>query len=130
MPVFTTRAYVALPWNYTEIETCPQGRPQDLVPLFHIDRELRHSPLPHPLTLDGLAADNLYWIGKRRCGGCINCFLYVLVSLSQEDWVREASLFFPVYTAYLAELHTQNRFHDHDLDGLQYQLRSADMVRS
>ena len=38
--MFTTRAYVTLPWNQTEIKTSPQGYPQDVVPLFLIDREL------------------------------------------------------------------------------------------
>jgi hypothetical protein len=99
--VFTTRAYVALPRNYTEIQTCPQGRPQDVVPLFRIDRELRPSPLLHLLTLDGLAADNLYWIGNWRFGRRIDRLLYVLVSLSQEDWVPKASSFSPVYIANL-----------------------------
>jgi hypothetical protein len=120
----------ALPWNDTEIETCSQGHSQDLVPLYFPDRELLPSPLPHLLTLDCLAADNLYWIGNRCFGGRVNRFLYVLVSLSQEDWVRKASSSFPISTAGLAELRTQNRFHDHDLDGLQYQLGLADMVRS
>jgi hypothetical protein len=99
-----------------------------VVPLFRTDRELRPSPLLHLLTLDGLAADNLYWIGDWRFGRRVNRFLYVLVSLSQEDWVPKASSFSPVYIADLAELHTQNRFHAHDLDGLQYQLRSDDVV--
>ena len=36
----------ALPWNYREIKTCPQGRSQDLVPLYLLDCELRPSPLP------------------------------------------------------------------------------------
>ena len=54
----------------------------------------------------------------------------MLVSLSQEDWVRKASSFLPIYIADLAEVHTQNRFHDHDLDKLQYQLGSADKVSS
>ena len=39
------------------------------------------------------------------------------------------SSFFPVYTADLAELRTQNRFDDHEIDELQYQLGSADVVR-
>ena len=77
-----------------------------------------------------LAVDNLHWTGVRCRGGHLNRFLYVLVSLSQEDWVRKASLFLPIYAAYLAELRTQNRFHDHDLDDLQYQFGFADKVRS
>ena len=48
----------------TRIQTFPQGRSQDLVPLYRLDRELRPSPLPQLLTLDGLAASALYWIGK------------------------------------------------------------------
>ena len=42
------------------------------------------------LTLDDLAASDLYRIGDWCFGGCVNRFLYVLVSLSQKDWVREA----------------------------------------
>ena len=71
----------ALPWNYREILTCPQGRSQNLVPLYRLDRELCPSPLP-VLTFDGMAASDLYWIGNRCLGGCANRFLYVLVSLS------------------------------------------------
>ena len=132
MPVFTARAYVTMPLFLgikTEIKPCPQRCPQDVVPLFLIDRELRYSPLPHSLTLDG-AADNLYWIGNWRFGGCINRLLYVLVSVSKEDWVGKESPFFPIDIGDLAELHTQNRFHAHDPDELQHQLRSSDVVRS
>jgi hypothetical protein len=67
-----------------------------------------------------MAGNNLHWIGVKCCGRHLNRFLYVLVSLSQEDWVRKASSFSTIYTADLAELRTQNRFHDHDLDELQY----------
>ena len=41
----------ALRWNYREIENCPQGRSQDLVPLYHLGCELRPSPLPQSLFL-------------------------------------------------------------------------------
>ncbi len=78
-----------------KFKTSRQGRPQVLVPLYLLDRKLRPSPLPHPLTLDGLAAGDLHWIRGRGCGGHFNRILHVLVSLPQEDWVRKASSFFP-----------------------------------
>ncbi len=81
------------PGTIQKCETCRQGRPQVLVPLYLIDRKLRPSPLPHPLTLDGLAASDLHCIRVRGCGGHFNRFLHVLVSLPQEDWVRKASSF-------------------------------------
>jgi hypothetical protein len=91
----------------------------------------RPSPLPHPLTLDGWAGGNMHWTGNRYCGGHLNRFFYVLVPVSQEDWVRKASFIFsPVYAADLAKLRTQNRFRNHDLDELQYQLGFTDKVRS
>jgi hypothetical protein len=58
----------------------------------------RPSPLPHPLTLDGWAGGNLHWTGNRYCGGHLNRFFYVLVPVSQEDWVRKASSFFHPFT--------------------------------
>ena len=94
MLVFTARAYVCSSLELQENQTIPQGRSQDLVPLYHLDRELRPSPLPQLLTLDGSAASGLYWIGKWCFVGCVNRFLYVLVSLSQKDWVRKARFHF------------------------------------
>ena len=41
----------ALPWNYREILTCPQGRSQNLVQLYLIGCELRPLPLPQSLFL-------------------------------------------------------------------------------
>jgi hypothetical protein len=55
----------------------------------------RPSPLPHLLTLDGWAFDNLHETGVRCLGGHLDCLFYVLVSLSQEDWDRKASSFHP-----------------------------------
>ena len=81
MSVFTARAYVCSSLELQRILTCPQGRSQNLVPLYRLDRELCPSPLP-VLTFDGMAASDLYWIGNRCLGGCANRFLYVLVSLS------------------------------------------------
>ena len=37
---------------------------------------------------------------------------------------------FDIYAIDLADVHTQNRFHNHDLDGLQYQFGFADKVSS
>ena len=46
------------------------------------------------LALDCLKASDLYWIGNRCFGRCANRFLYVLVPLSQKDWVRKARAHF------------------------------------
>ena len=61
-----------------------------MVPLFLLGRKFRPSRLTHPLTLAGLTGDNLHWIGIRSCGGRLDRYFHVLVSLSQEDWVRKA----------------------------------------
>ena len=50
--VFTVRTYVCgLCWKNREIETCPQGRSQNLVQLYLIGCELRPLPLPQSLFL-------------------------------------------------------------------------------
>ena len=46
------------------------------------------------LTLYCSAGIDLSFIGVRCCGRHLDCFLYVLVSLSQEDWVRQARAYF------------------------------------
>ena len=119
----------ALLWNYREIETCPRAalktwsRYTSLVVSFVLQ-------LFHNAYFDGLVVSDLYWIGKWCIGGCANSFLYVLVSLSQKDWVRKARVYFLLmYTTNLSELLIQNRFHDQDPDELQYQFGSTDMVR-
>ena len=41
----------ALRWKNREIETCPQGRSQDLVQLYLLGCEIRPLPLPQSLFL-------------------------------------------------------------------------------
>ena len=129
--VFTARAYVCssleLQRNW-KLSSGPFSRPGPVIPPWLWASSLTSST---KLIFDGLAASGLYWIGKWCFGRCVNRFLYVLVSLSQKDWVRKAWVhFIPVYAPNLTELRIQNRFHDYDLDELQYQFGSSDMVRS
>ena len=105
----------------------PLSRPGPVIPLWLWASFFNSST---KLIFDGLVVSDLYWIGKWCFGGCANSFLYVLVSLSQKDWVRKARVYFLLmYTTNLTELLIQNRFHDQDLDELQYQFGSTDMVR-
>jgi len=52
----------------------------------------------------------------------------VLRCLPSEDRVREASSSFDINSVDLDDIYAQNGFHNHDLDGLQYQFRYADKV--
>ena len=110
----------ALLWNYRGIETCPQGRSQDLVPLYPLDCELRPLPLPQSLFLgcsvlaDALIASSICWYFYHKKTG----------------FARHEFIFSPFLPQFWPELRIQNRFHDHDLDELLYQFGSADMLRS
>ena len=66
------------------------------------------------VVADAIIASSMCWYLYRRRTG----------------FARHEFIFFPVYAPNLTELRIQNRFHDHDLDELQYQFRSIDMVRS
>ena len=115
----------ALLWNYREIETCPQGRLQDLVPLYPLDCELS-LPLPQSLFLtawqpmaciglgcsvlaDALIASSMCWyLYHKRTGFARHEFIF--------------STFMPQFWP---ELRIQNRFHDHDLDAMSYCISSG-----
>ena len=52
----------ALLWNYKEIKTCPQGRSQDLIPLYPLDCDLP-LPLPKSLFLTAWQSMACIWLG-------------------------------------------------------------------
>ena len=92
--VFTARAYV-----YSSLElqrnlnlsSGPFSRPGPVIPPWSWASFFTSSTM---LIFDGLTASDLHWIGKWCFGGCANRFLYVLVSLSQKDWVCKAWVHF------------------------------------
>jgi hypothetical protein len=69
-------------------------------------------------------------INRGRCGGFVDHWVDVLVSLPQEDRVCEASSSFGIYAGGIADHHAQMRFQDHHLYGLQCQFGFADEVNS
>ena len=63
-----------------------------------------------------------------RFGGVGSRYGDVLVSLPQEDRIREASSSLCIYAVDLVDVHAQNRFYNHDVDCLHHQFGFANKV--
>ena len=130
--VFTVRTYVCgLCWKNREIETCPQGRSQNLVQLYLIGCELRPLPLPQSLFLTAWQPVVCIGLGSGVLADALIAFsMCWYLYHKRTGFARHEFIFSPFMPPNLTELRIQNRFHDYDLDELQYQFRSAHMVRS
>ena len=88
-----------LPWNYREIETCPQGHSQDLVPLYLLDRELCSSPLPQCLFLMAWQPVTCIGLGSGVLADALIAFsMCWYLYHKRTGFARHEFIFSPVYT--------------------------------